>query len=96
MITYILTFCLQIVFNVLKVEEIKYSYENKTVKAVINSILINVTSLTTSYLSLKLMLEGDFKISLVYIIGSATGKWIATTKLFNYRNFIWNQMKNKS
>jgi len=95
MITYITTFCLQIIFNILKVEEIKYSYENQTLKAVINSIMINVTSLTTSYLSIKLMLEGDFKISLVYIIGSAIGKWIATTKLFNYRNFIWKQFNNK-
>jgi hypothetical protein len=95
MVTYITTFCLQIIFNILKVEEIKYSYENQTLKAVINSIMINVTSLTTSYLSIKLMLEGDFKISLVYIIGSAIGKWIATTKLFNYRNFIWKQFKNK-
>jgi hypothetical protein len=95
MLTYITTFCLQIIFNILKVEEIKYSYENQTLKAVINSIMINVTSLTTSYLSIKLMLEGDFKISLVYIIGSAIGKWIATTKLFNYRNFIWKQFKNK-
>jgi hypothetical protein len=95
MLTYITTFCLQIIFNILKVEEIKYSYENQTLKAVINSIMINVTSLTTSYLSIKLMLEGDFKISLVYIIGSAIGKWIATTKLFNYRNFIWKQFNNK-
>ncbi len=95
MLTYITTFCLQIIFNILKVEEIKYSYENQTLKAVINSILINVTSLTTSYLSIKLMLEGDFKISLIYIIGSAIGKWIATTKLFNYRNFIWKQFNNK-
>jgi hypothetical protein len=95
MLTYITTFCLQIIFNILKVEEIRYSYENQTLKAVINSILINITSLTTSYLSIKLMLEGDFQISLVYIIGSATGKWIATTKLFNYRNFIWKQFKNK-
>jgi hypothetical protein len=95
MVTYITTFCLQIIFNILKVEEIKYSYENQTLKAVINSIMINVTSLTTSYLSIKLMLEGDFKISLVYIIGSAIGKWIATTKLFNYRNFIWKQFNNK-
>jgi hypothetical protein len=95
MLTYLTTFCLQIIFNILKVEEIKYSYENQTLKAVINSIMINVTSLTTSYLSIKLMLEGDFKISLVYIIGSAIGKWIATTKLFNYRNFIWKQFKNK-
>ena len=95
MLTYLTTFCLQIIFNILKVEEIKYSYENQTLNAVINSIMINVTSLTTSYLSIKLMLEGDFKISLVYIIGSAIGKWIATTKLFNYRNFIWKQFKNK-
>jgi len=39
------------------------------------------------------MLEGDYIIALIYIVGSAIGKWIATTKLFNYRNFILTQVK---
>jgi hypothetical protein len=43
----------------------------------------------------KLMLSGDYIIAIIYITGSALGKWIATTKLFNYRNFILNQVKKK-
>jgi hypothetical protein len=41
------------------------------------------------------MLSGDYIIAIIYIAGSALGKWIATTKLFNYRNFILNQVKKK-
>jgi len=41
MVVYLITFILQIVYNIFKVEEIKYSYENKTSKLVINSILLN-------------------------------------------------------
>jgi hypothetical protein len=93
MVVYLITFILQIVYNIFKVEEIKYSYENRTSKLVINSILLNITALCTSFLSIKLMLEGDYIIALIYIVGSAIGKWIATTKLFNYRNFILTQVK---
>lgn len=89
---YIIIFILQVVYNILKVEEIKYSYEGKTAKLVINSILLNLTALITTFYSVKLMLNGDFVISVIYIIGAAFGKWIATTKIFNYRNFIWKQI----
>lgn len=92
---YTITFILQVIFNILKVEEIKLSYENKTAKLVFNSILLNITALCTTFYSVKLMLNGDYIIAIIYITGSAIGKWIATTKLFNYRNFILNQVKKK-
>ncbi len=90
---YIIIFILQVVYNILKVEEIKYSYEGKTVKLVVNSIFLNITALFTTFYSVKFMLDGDFIVSIIYIIGSAFGKWLATTKIFNYRNFIWKQIQ---
>ena len=95
MFEYTITFILQVVYNILKVEEIKFSYENKTTKLVLNSVLLNITALCTTFYSVKLMLSGDYIIAIIYITGSALGKWIATTKLFNYRNFILNQVKKK-
>ena len=93
MVKYILIYFLQVTFNVLKVHEIKYSYENRTWLLILNSVLINGVSLATTYFSLSLMLKGDWLVIVSYIIGSASGKWLATTKFFNYRNFIFNQLK---
>lgn len=92
---YSLIFLLQLIFNVLKVEEIKYSYENKTSKLIFNSILMNAISLATTYYSLTLMLNGDWVVAAIYIAGAASGKWVATTKMFNYRKFILDELKKK-
>jgi membrane protein required for colicin V production len=77
MFEYSITFILQVVYNILKVEEIKLSYENKTTKLVLNSVLLNITALCTTFYSVKLMLSGDYIIAIIYITGSALGKWIA-------------------
>ena len=90
---YILVFLFQFIYNILKVEEIKFAYENKTLKLVINAILLNTLTILSTYYSLHLLLEGDMFIIISFITGGAVGKWFATTNTFNYRTFILDKIK---
>jgi hypothetical protein len=90
---YILVFLFQFIYNILKVEEIKFAYENKTIKLVINAILLNTLTILSTYYSLHLLLEGDMFIIISFITGGAVGKWFATTNIFNYRTFILDKIK---
>ena len=82
MLEYIGIFILQFLFNLLKVYEIKHSYEKNTSQLIINSILMNGIALITVYYSLQMMFDGDWLVVIIYIFGAAVGKWVATTNFF--------------
>lgn len=85
---YFLVLIFQILFNIFKVLEIKYTYENKLKLLLINSVFINLVSLASIYYSIGELLRGDFLVVLFYITGSVIGKWIAMEKIENYRSKI--------
>ena len=76
-IDYILIFIFQIVFNVFKTLEIKYTYEDKLKELLINSVWINLTSLCTAYYSLENLFNHNYAVIPVYIAGSIIGKWLS-------------------
>lgn len=80
MIYYILIFLFQLLFNIFKVLEIKYTYENKIIPLLFNSVWINLISLTTVFFSMDRLFHDDFLIIPFYILGSVIGKWIAMVK----------------
>ena len=86
---YLLVLVFQILFNIFKVLEIKYTYENKLNLLLYNSIYINLVSLGTVYWSLNRLFEGDWWVILFYIAGSVIGKWIAMTQNENIRYKIY-------
>jgi len=93
--TYFIIFLSQLLFNFLKVLEIKFTYENKIGKLLINSVLINSVSLISFYYSLDLLLnEGDYIVGLFYISGSVFGKFIAM-KYDNHIKILFNTILNK-
>ena len=94
MLEYTLIFIFQILFNVFKTLEIKYTYENKIKALLINTVLINLISIFSTYYSIEGLLKGDKIIVIVYIVGSVLGKWIAMTNIPNYRFKIFNLFKN--
>jgi hypothetical protein len=91
----ILVFFFQVAFNILKVLEIKYTYEDKLKSLLLNTIWINLVSLGSVYISIDALLDGDFVIILFYIAGSVTGKWVAMTKFENIRNRLFNFFQKK-
>ena len=97
MITYAAILIFQILFNVFKTMEIKYTYENKLNSLLINSVWINLVSLAGMYFSLQpLLFEKDFLVLPFYIGGSVLGKWIAMTKMDNIEFKIFSFFTKKT
>jgi hypothetical protein len=86
-----IVFLSQTLFNIFKVLEIKYTYQNKIVPLLINSVWLNLVSLVSVYYSIDSLLRGEFFIIVFYIIGGLLGKFIGM-KLGNPRNRIWTKV----
>ena len=90
---YLLVLFFQITFNIFKVLEIKYTFENKLNALMLNSVWINLVSLASVYFSLDRLFEGDWLVIPFYIGGSVVGKWIAMTQTENIRHNIYRLFK---
>ena len=86
---YLIVLIFQILFNIFKVMEIKFTYENKLRALLINSVWINIVSLASVYVSLDRLFVGDWLILPFYIGGSVIGKWIAMTQIENIKSRIF-------
>lgn len=82
---YFLIFTSQLLFNVLKVLEIKFTYNNEIKKLLVNSVLINLVSIGSLFVSFERLLKGDWIVLPYYIIGSLLGKWIGMTKINKFK-----------
>mgnify|MGYP000624259780 FL=1 len=90
----ILTF--QIMFNIFKVLEIKFTYENQLNRLLLNSVWINLVSLASVYFSLDSLLKGDMWVLPFYIGGSVLGKWIAMTQMDNLESKLFVFFRSKT
>ena len=86
---YLIVFFFQVLFNIFKVLEIKYTYENQIRQLLINSVWINLVSLASVYFSIDRLLDGDMWVIPFYILGSVLGKWIAMKNFENIRGNIF-------
>lgn len=95
MIYYLFVILFQFSFNVLKILEIKYTYQNKIKLLMINSVLINIAALGSVFISVDKLLRGDFLVIPFYIGGALLGKWFAMTHFENVRHKIFNFLLGK-
>ena len=95
MITYIAILIFQVLFNVFKTMEIKFTYENQLTRLMLNSVWINLVSLASVYFSLDSLLKGDMWVLPFYIGGSVLGKWIAMTQMDNPESKLFMFFKSK-
>lgn len=86
---YLIVFFFQVLFNIFKVLEIKYTYENQIRQLLINSVWINLVSLASVYFSIDRLLDGDLWVIPFYIVGSVLGKWVAMKNFENIRGDIF-------
>ena len=82
-------------FNIFKVLEIKFTYENQLTRLMLNSVWINLVSLASVYYSLDSLLKGDLWVLPFYIGGSVLGKWIAMTQMENLESKLFFFFKTK-
>jgi len=95
MMNYIAILTFQIMFNIFKVLEIKFTYENQLTRLMLNSVWINLVSLASVYFSLDSLLRGDMWVLPFYIGGSVLGKWIAMTQMENLESKLFSFFKSK-
>jgi uncharacterized membrane protein YqgA involved in biofilm formation len=65
----------QISFNLLKVLEIRYTFEHDVTKLLINSVFIGLMSLASMFISIDALLKGNFFIIFFYLFGGLVGKY---------------------
>jgi hypothetical protein len=90
---YVAVFFFQVMFNVFKTLEIKYTYEHKVKELMFNSLWINLVSLGSMYFAIDSLLKGNWSVIIVYIAGSVAGKWVAMTKVEDYRDRLYKLLK---
>ena len=91
LLKYFIVFFLQFLYNLLRIEEIKLTYENQLRQVLINTILMNLVILASTYYSLSMLLAGDWFIGVVYVAGAVFGKWIGLRKS-NYRKKVLDEL----
>jgi len=96
MMNYIAILTFQIMFNIFKVLEIKFTYENQLNRLLVNSVWINLVSLASVYFSLESLLKGDMWVLPFYIGGSVLGKWIAMTQMDNLESKLFVFFRTKT
>lgn len=82
---YYIVAVLQIVQSVLKVFDIKYSYENKVVHLTIITIIMSTLWLVATTIGVNAVLSGDVIMMGVYVVSSGVGKIIAIKVFGNPR-----------
>ena len=73
---FIWVFIFQVLFNIFKVLEIRYTLHNQVRKLLANSVWINLVSLASTFYSIDALLKGNFIVIIFYIAGSVVGKYI--------------------
>ena len=89
--TYLIILAAQTLFNIFKVLEIKYTYQNRIAPLLLNSVWINLVALLSMYYSIDNLLQGNVKVIIFYIAGSVLGKYFGM-KLGNPENQIWKRL----
>lgn len=95
---YVLVALLQMILSILKVFDIKWSYENKVLKlTILNFIMSGVWILGTA-LGVSAVIKGDVTMMFIYIIFGGLGKVVAI-KVFRqnkYRSTLYRKLKDTS
>jgi uncharacterized membrane protein YqgA involved in biofilm formation len=74
--TLLLIFIAQVLFNIFKVLEIRYTLHHQVRQLLMNSVWINLVALASTFYSIDALLKGNFIVIIFYIAGSVVGKYI--------------------
>lgn len=76
---YVIVSILQLAFSILKVYEIKWSYDEELLKLTIISFLQSATWITSTAIGVGGVLKGDLWMAALYVIFGGLGKVVAIT-----------------
>lgn len=86
----------QIVFNYLRTIELKFMMKDMIRETMVVAFFISVTLLSSTFISFKALLDGDYFIALIYIIAGLYGKYLglkeykmeSMAKLFRFKKKV--------
>ena len=99
MVDYILVAIFQLLFSILKVFDVKWSYENKVTQLTILNFFMSAIWILGTALGISAVIEGDVIMMGIYVFFGGIGKVIAIRYFDNksYRYILYNNnIKNKS
>ena len=82
--TYVLVALLQIIFSVLKVFDVKWSYDNEIVKLTILNFVMSGVWIIGTALGVGAVIDGDIYMMVIYIVFGGIGKPLAIILFNNY------------
>lgn len=71
-----LVFILQVLINILRVLEIRYTLEHNVPKLLFNTIWINMVWLASTFMSIDALFKGNFLVIVMFLAGSVLGKYL--------------------
>lgn len=72
----LLVFVSQVLINILRVLEIKYTFQHNVPKLLFNTLWINMVWLVSTFMSIDALLKGNFLVVVVFLAGSVLGKYM--------------------
>lgn len=94
---YLIVGVLQVFFSILKVFEIKWSYENKVIPLTILTLVLQLVWLLSTAIGVREVIAGDWTMGIVYAVCGGIGKIMAIT-LFQgnkYRKKVFDKVVGK-
>lgn len=74
--TLLSVFVLQVLINILRVLEIRYTFEHNTTKLLFNTLWINLVWLASTFMSIDALFKGNFWVIIIFLAGSVWGKYL--------------------
>ena len=74
---YITVSILQVLQSILKVFDVKWSYEKKTLKLVLLNFVISLVWIVATAVGVSAIINGDYLMMLVYVLSGGFGKYLA-------------------
>ena len=94
---YLIVAVLQIIFSILRVFEIKWSYENKILPLTLLTLVQQLVWLLSTAIGIKEVIQGNWAMGIVYASCAGVGKIMAIT-MFNgnkYRKKVFEKVLKK-
>ena len=72
----VLVFISQVLINILRVLEIKYTFQHNVPKLLLNTFWINMVWLVSTFMSIDALFKGNFLVVVMFLAGSVLGKYV--------------------
>lgn len=94
---YLIVAVLQIIFSILKVFEIKWSYEDKIVPLTVLTLVLQLVWLLSTSIGIKEVINGNWTMGIVYAGCAGIGKIMAITMFQGnkYRKKVFDKVVGK-